>query len=359
MAVDCADCTSFVCRTGQIEALPDNCPMRDELPDFSKLYAKSLWREMAYCSALVEAEGYGHWPRVREIAEFSRRMGFRRLGIAHCPATSTEARLAQDYLTLQGLEAVLPPETGCEPEEQARFFEQKATELNIICGMCTGHDSIFIRASSAPVTLLIVQDLKLQHNPAAALCTSNSYFRKALYREHQSAKSPSSHRGFSKRELETTSRQIADEGRGNWCRVEEVIELARRLGAERLGVVFCSGFRSEAHVLKRVLVANGFSVSSSCFKTGSVPKEEFGIRDSQKVRPGSPEMICNPIAQAELLNREKVHLALLLGQCVGHDSATMARLKAPVVGLVAKDRAMGHNPAAALYRFEHGKGVGR
>jgi uncharacterized metal-binding protein len=149
------------------------------------------------------------------------------------------------------------------------------------------------------------------------------------------------------------SRAVVHDGHGHWCRVEEVIELAHRLGATRLGIVFCSGFRTEARILKRVLVANGFTVSSSCCKTGSVPKGELGITDSQKVRPGSPEMICNPIAQAELLNREKAQLVLLLGQCVGHDSATMAHVEAPVVCLVTKDRALAHNSAAALYRFEH------
>jgi uncharacterized metal-binding protein len=70
------------------------------------------------------------------------------------------------------------------------------------------------------------------------------------------------------------------------------------------------------------------------------------------VRPGGAEMICNPIAQAELLNREKVHLVLLLGQCVGHDSATMAHTEAPTVCVATKDRTLGQNTAAALYAFE-------
>jgi uncharacterized metal-binding protein len=63
-------------------------------------------------------------------------------------------------------------------------------------------------------------------------------------------------------------------------------------------------------------------------------------------------MICNPIGQAVLLNRENVHLALLLGQCVGHDSATMAHVEAPAVCVVTKDRALAHNSAAALYALE-------
>jgi len=32
------------------------------------------------------------------------------------------------------------------------------------------------------------------------------------------------------------------------------------------------------------------------------------------------ETMCNPITQAEVLNKEGVDLAILLGLCVGHDS---------------------------------------
>jgi uncharacterized metal-binding protein len=157
---------------------------------------------------------------------------------------------------------------------------------------------------------------------------------------------------FSNSAIDAASRAVVSEGQGNWCRVEEVIELAYRLRVTKLGLVFCYGFRAEARILKRVLEANGFTICSTCCKTGSVPKERLGIEDSQKVHPGGVEMICNPIGQAELLNRESVHLALLLGQCVGHDSATMAHVNAPVLCVISKDRSLGHNTVAALYGLE-------
>jgi uncharacterized metal-binding protein len=62
--------------------------------------------------------------------------------------------------------------------------------------------------------------------------------------------------------------------------------------------------------------------------------------------------MCNPLAQAELVDREGVELVLLLGQCVGHDSATMAHLRTPAVCLVAKDRVLAHNTVAALYELD-------
>jgi uncharacterized metal-binding protein len=63
-------------------------------------------------------------------------------------------------------------------------------------------------------------------------------------------------------------------------------------------------------------------------------------------------MMCNPVAQAELLERERVDLVLLMGQCVGHDAATLGRLHTPAVFVVAKDRVLAHNTAAALYALE-------
>lgn len=60
-------------------------------------------------------------------------------------------------------------------------------------------------------------------------------------------------------------------------------------------------------------------------------------------------MICNPLAQAVLLNDSAAELILLLGQCVGHDSATVAQLRKPAVLLAAKDRVTAHNTIATLY----------
>lgn len=48
--------------------------------------------------------------------------------------------------------------------------------------------------------------------------------------------------------------------------------------------------------------------------------------------------------------RAGVELVILLGQCAGHDSATMASLRTPAVCLVAKDRVLAHNTVAALYQ---------
>ncbi|MGQ9552622.1 MAG: DUF1847 domain-containing protein [Anaerolineae bacterium] len=132
-------------------------------------------------------------------------------------------------------------------------------------------------------------------------------------------------------------------------RVGEVMSFAHRIGAERLGVAFCIGLAREAQTLQQILEYNGFQVSSVCCKTGSIPKEEIGLADVEKIQPGQFEALCNPIGQAKLLNQAGTELNVAVGLCVGHDSLLFRHSRAPVTVLVAKDRVTGHNPAAVLY----------
>lgn len=134
-----------------------------------------------------------------------------------------------------------------------------------------------------------------------------------------------------------------------WTRVEEIMEFSWRMGYKKLGIAFCSGLIEEGKILTQVLKANGFEVASVICKNGSIPKEEVGISDEQKVRPGNYEAICNPIGQAMVLNTDKTDFNILVGLCVGHDSLFIMHSEAPVTCLVAKDRVLSHNPAAALY----------
>ena len=132
-------------------------------------------------------------------------------------------------------------------------------------------------------------------------------------------------------------------------RVEEIMNFARRLGVNRLGIATCVGLIREARLLLEILEANGFEVCSVCCKVGSIPKEEIGLADEEKITPGQFEALCNPVGQAELLNEAGTGLNVLVGLCVGHDSLFFRYSQAPVTVLVAKDRVTGHNPVAALY----------
>ncbi len=133
-------------------------------------------------------------------------------------------------------------------------------------------------------------------------------------------------------------------------RVEEIMEFAGRMGYKRLGVGFCGGVQFEASLLVPILENRGFEVVSVCCKCGAIPKEELGIEDWQKVNPGTYEAMCNPIAQAEILNSFNTELNLVMCLCVGHDSLFIQNSKALCTVLAAKDRLYGHNPLAALYQ---------
>ena len=64
----------------------------------------------------------------------------------------------------------------CNPVLQAEVLNHEGTELNIVVGLCVGHDSLFYRHSDAPVTTLVAKDRVLANNPAGALYTANTYY---------------------------------------------------------------------------------------------------------------------------------------------------------------------------------------
>jgi uncharacterized metal-binding protein len=134
-----------------------------------------------------------------------------------------------------------------------------------------------------------------------------------------------------------------------WTRVEDTIAFARLMGWKKIGIATCIGLLDETSRLQDVLVAQGLEPVSVCCKVGSVDKERLGVKDADKVRPGTFEPACNPVAQARILNEIGTDMNVIVGLCVGHDMLFTKHSKAPVTTLVAKDRVTGHNPAAALY----------
>ena len=133
-------------------------------------------------------------------------------------------------------------------------------------------------------------------------------------------------------------------------RLEETIQLAQKMGYKKLGLAFCLGLASEALTLDKILQNKGFEVVSVCCKAGGVAKEKIGIKPEEKIRgPATYESMCNPIGQAEIMNKEMVDWVILLGLCVGHDTLFLQYCKRPVTVLAVKDRVLAHNPLGALY----------
>lgn len=134
-----------------------------------------------------------------------------------------------------------------------------------------------------------------------------------------------------------------------WTRVEDTIAFAKLMGYTRIGIATCIGLLDETNRLASILKAQGFTPMSVCCKTGSHDKAELGLEESEKIRPGTFEPACNPVAQARLLNKAGADMNIIVGLCVGHDMLFTKHSDAPVTTLVVKDRVTGHNPVSVLY----------
>jgi uncharacterized metal-binding protein len=123
--------------------------------------------------------------RVNEIVAYCKEAGIKKVGIANCISFEKQAKKLEHVLTGNGLAVekancklgkvkfheLLPgyKGTSCNPAGQANHLAERDTELNIMMGLCLGHDIIFNSKSMAPVTPLLVKDRKLDHNPLIAL----------------------------------------------------------------------------------------------------------------------------------------------------------------------------------------------
>ncbi|MBN1845040.1 MAG: DUF1847 domain-containing protein [Sedimentisphaerales bacterium] len=189
----CARCQTKQCRQGaDCFGQADNHRALYEDADVNKLHR---------AASAIEARHYGRQTRLGEIVLFARELGCRRIGLAFCIGLAEEAALIDEILSQDfevvsvcckacalekhafGLETISSNEHEimCNPAGQADLLNQANTELNILCGLCVGHDAILTKASRAPVTTLIAKDRVLAHNPAGAVYCR--YVRKTLRNE--------------------------------------------------------------------------------------------------------------------------------------------------------------------------------
>lgn len=219
--VNCAKCPRPVCNSLAWEDGPDNCPHK-LVPEVihaatEKCFGPEL-QDFALKASRQEGSGYMRLPhspngpspvksRLEEIMEFAERMGYTRLGVAYCGGVQFEASLLVPILENRGFEIVsvqckcgsvskeelgiedwekVSPghfEAMCHPVAQAEILNSYRTELNIMVCLCVGHDSLFLKHSAAPCTVLAAKDRVYGHAPLMAVYQSKSYHRRVLARE--------------------------------------------------------------------------------------------------------------------------------------------------------------------------------
>lgn len=205
--LNCPLCGVKACRHEPYRKKPPQfCPMPEEserLAAIERTYVEDEeLRKWSYESARTESAGYCRSTRVQEIMDFARRMGITKLGIAHCVGLLQEAKIARTIFLSHGFEveaicckvgSISKEKVGvsdaekvhsgqfeslCNPVAQAELLAQAGTQLNVLIGLCVGHDSLFFKHSQAPVTVLVAKDRVLGHNPVAALHTAHSYYQR-------------------------------------------------------------------------------------------------------------------------------------------------------------------------------------
>jgi len=206
----CAKCSGAYCQSASLDEinkdiLPDYCPMRTslevinfaieryELDDVKRIYVPATIAEKeAY--ETVRGVRMAVRPRIKELIEFGKLIHAQKIGIAFCAGMRDEAARIVNILEKAGFTVAsalckcggtdktklnmakeykignpLKFEAACNPLLQAELLNNAGTDVNVIVGLCIGHDMLFTMSSKAPVTTLIVKDRLLGHNPVIAL----------------------------------------------------------------------------------------------------------------------------------------------------------------------------------------------
>jgi len=201
----CTDCGVLNCGKRNLN-YPDFCLTQklteEESEQIKKLYENKVNKKISIVSAEIEGEFYGKYTRVEEIIEFAKRMGYKKIGIATCIGLIEESRIFAQILRKRGFEVYgvickvgafnktdigVDPKytyvTGnamCNPILQAKLLNKEKTDMNVVVGLCVGHDSLFYKYANGVNTTLITKDRVMAHNPAGALYQAKAYYKRLL-----------------------------------------------------------------------------------------------------------------------------------------------------------------------------------
>lgn len=177
----CALCDKKDCYTGK-----DCVRLKGEV---EKRYTGEDLRSMEV-STSIESRYYLEKTRLEELILYAKGMNYQRIGIAFCIGMEKEAKIIhkilendfevhsvcckvcgidKDQFGLEKLHSKEGVEAMCDPVGQAMVLNNEGTQMNVILGLCMGHDILFTKHSEAPVTTVAVKDRVLAHNPLGAI----------------------------------------------------------------------------------------------------------------------------------------------------------------------------------------------
>lgn len=157
--------------------------------------AIAVYKSVPFVKNILEAftrllgRGGSKWPRLRHILEFCLASGIQKVGIGCCSLFLKEAHFVKHYLSVKDIQSIVVCcKIGgiqlkdidincdsvseyflCNPVGQIQIFNSQNTELNLMMGLCIGHDIIFSEMSNAPVTTLFIKEHKSGHTPYSTL----------------------------------------------------------------------------------------------------------------------------------------------------------------------------------------------
>ena len=123
-------------------------------------------------------------------------------------------------------------------------------------------------------------------------------------------------------------------------RIDEIVNFARGMQFERIGIAHCITFHYEADIVRRYL-AKYFEVFTVDCKYGRMPQSDLLGGNGRRV-------LCNPAGQAEFLNQHHTQLNISMGLCVGHDMIFSKHSKGLVTNLFDKDFTNNNSPEQAV-----------
>lgn len=208
----CSYCKVCACCEGQRDKLPKGCPSFSPGVDaVEENYGDAGTKHFMRQASLVEKEGYGVATRVEEVLNLILKMQYKEVGFAFCIGLKKEMEIINKIYSGNGFNIhavgckcgmiskdILGPrdeywisscgyknsgyEGMCNPVGQAAYLNACKTEFNVVLGLCVGHDTLFIKHSTAPMTILAVKDRVTGHSPLTPVYLTDSYYNRLLTR---------------------------------------------------------------------------------------------------------------------------------------------------------------------------------